>query len=182
MRYSLSVSLLLGLLVACSASKPVAGSKVPVTPFWTAELMDTVGKNTFRLELSTPKAEITGIYIVKRVDGQWRGTIINEFGVKVLDFVSAPHGCELKNVIPMLDKWYIKRVVASDIRFIMEVDNPAFRPGAGAKRYITGDTLVVDYKGRQELRRSPDGGVKYKNIKRALTYSLTGIESPKQTE
>jgi len=175
MRYLIFVSLVLGLLAACSSHKKMTISKADVIPFWTTELMDSVKKNDFRMTLSTPKATITGICIVKHVDGTWRGTIINEFGLKVLDFVSHPKECKLLNVIPFLDKWYIKKVMASDIRFMMDVDNPDYRFGVEANRYWDNDTLVVNYKKEKELRRFPDGEVQYKNQKRELVYLLRKI-------
>jgi len=144
-------------------------------PFWTPELIDSVKRNDFRMVLSTPKATITGIYIVKQMDGEWKGTIINEFGLKVLDFVSTPKSCTLVNVIPFLDKKYIKKVIASDIQFIMEIDSPTYAIGNQSSRFFIQDTLVITYKKEKELQRFPDGGIKYKNHKRELTYSFKKI-------
>jgi hypothetical protein len=146
-----------------------------VIPFWTPELMDSVEKNDFRMLFSTPKADITAICIVKQMDGAWKGTIINEFGLKVLDFVSTPQSCKLVNVIPFLDKWYIRKTVASDIQFMMEIDNPSYGIGAQSNRFFIQDTLVVTYKKEKDLRRFPDGEILYKNYKRELTYSLKKI-------
>ena len=175
MRCLIFVSLFFGLLMACSSSKKMASGGAESLPFWTAELMDSVKKNDFRLTFTSPKASITGIYIVKRVDGEWKGTLINEFGLKVFDFACSPKKCTLMNVVPFLDKWYIKKVLASDIQFIMSVDNPCYDIGIQSNRQLVGDTLVVSYKKEKELRRLPDGGIQYKNHKRELTYSLKKI-------
>jgi len=144
-------------------------------PFWTPELMDSVKRNDFRMLFSTPKATITGICIVKQMDGEWKGTIINEFGLKVCDFVSTPKRCTLMNVIPFLDKWHVKKVIASDIQFIMEIDNFAYNIGVQSNRTFIQDTLTVTYKKEKELQRFPDGEIKYKNHKRELTYSFKKI-------
>ena len=175
MRSSIFVSLFLCLFAACSSSQKMTSGEASVVPFWTPELMDSVKKNDFRMLFSTPKASITAICIVKQVDGAWKGTIINEFGLKVLDFVSTPKRCNLVNVVPFLDKWYIKKVMASDIQFIMEIDNPTYGIGVQSNRYFIQDTMVVTYKKEKELRRFPDGAVQYKNYKRGLTYSLKKI-------
>jgi len=172
MRYLIFVSLFFALLVACSSSKNISSGKADSIPFWTSGLMDSTKKNDFRLLLTTPQANITGIFIVKQVNGEWRGTIINEFGIKILDFVSTPKKCTLLNVISFIDKWYIKKTMASDIRFIMEIDNPNYTVGIKANRQLVGDTLVVSYKKEKEIRRFPNEEVQYKNNKRALTYSL----------
>ena len=175
MRYLLFVSLSFGLLTACFSHRKMASGEIAAIPFWTPEWLDSVKKNDFRLLFSTPNADITGIYIVKQVNGEWKGTIINEFGLKVLDFASNPKKCTLMNVISFLDKWYIKKVVASDIQFIMEIDNPIYTIGIQANRQWAGDTLVVNYKKEKELRRLPDGVIQYTNHKRELSYSLKKI-------
>jgi hypothetical protein len=176
MRYLLFVSILLCLLTACSSSKTIVlkGNVAPI-PFWTLKLMDTVARNDFRLILSTPKFNITGIYIAKQINGKWTGAIMNEFGVIALNFVSAPNESKVMNVISFLDKWYIKKVMASDIQFIMEIDNPVYPAGILSNRTINLDTLTVRYKKAKELQRFPDGEIKYKNLKYALTYSLRKI-------
>jgi hypothetical protein len=175
MKYLLFISLFFCVTAACSSSKEIASSEKAVIPFWTPELMDSIKRNDFRITFSTPKANITGIYIAKRMNEEWRGSIINEFGLKVLDFVSTPKKCRLVNVVTFLDKWYIKKEVASDIQFIMEVDNPRYNIGIQTSRYWRQDTLVVKYKTEKELQRFPDGEIKYINHKRGLTYLFKKI-------
>jgi len=178
MRYFLLGSLFLCLFAACAPSKNVVGAKGVKgthTPFWTMELRDTTLKNDFRLLLSTPKADITGIFIVKKINNAWRGTIINEFGIKVFDFVSTSKKCELMNVISFVDKGYIKKVIASDIQFIMEIDNPDYNHGIQSNRELISDTFTVNFRNKKEIKRFPDGEIKYKNKKRALNYTLHKI-------
>jgi len=175
MRYLIFVSLFVGLLTACSSPKKMASGGAESLPFWTAELMDSVKKNDFRITFSSPKATVTGIYIVKQVDGEWKGTLVNEFGLKVFDFACSPKKCTLMNVIPFLNKWYIKKTVAADIQFIISIDNTSYNIGVQSNRQVTGDTLVVNYKKRKELRRFPDGEIQYKNHRQRLTYSLKKI-------
>jgi hypothetical protein len=67
------------LFASCSSYRKTTSGKAPAIPFWTPELRDNVQKNNFRMTISTPKATITGVCIVKQVDGAWKGTIINEF-------------------------------------------------------------------------------------------------------
>jgi hypothetical protein len=154
----------------------VIGPKTNLISFWRTEIRDTIQKNEYRLIFSTPKTNISSICIVKQSNGLWKGTIINEFGVKVFDFVSTPQKCELMNVISFLDKWYVKRVIASDIQFIMEIDNPKYEEGIKSVRVSAQDTLSVIYKNRKELKRLPDGKIIYKNKKRAINYTLIRID------
>ena len=175
MRYLLFGSLFLCLLTACSPSRNMQQREQTHPTFWTSELRNPTLKNDFRVLLTSPKANITGIFIVKQIDGAWKGTLINEFGLKVFDFVSTSKKYELLNVISFLDKWYIKKVIASDIQFIMEIDNPDYFAGNQAHWTFVQDTLSVNYKNEKELRRFPDGKVEYLNKKRALHYTLFNI-------
>ena len=176
MKYLLFGSLFLCLLTACTPPRSMLQREQVHPAFWTSELRDPALKNEFRILLATPKANITGIFIVKQVDGAWKGTLINEFGLKVFDFVSTSKKCELLNVISFLDKWYIKKVIASDIQFIIDIDNPDYFAGKQAHWMWEQDTtLSVNYKNEKELRRFPDGKVEYINKKRALHYTLINI-------
>jgi hypothetical protein len=150
-------------------------------PFWTPEMLDSVKKNEFRLLFSSEKAEITGILVVKNINNVWRGAIINEFGIKVFDFQTAAKDCKLMNVISFMDKWYIKKEMASDLQFIMEIDNSDYKIGCEANRKLVDDTLVVTYKKEKELQRLPNGEIIYKNHKRNLTYSLKKITATNYT-
>jgi len=176
MRYLLFVSSLFCLLASCSSAKQIAlKTNDSIFPFWTIELMDATKRNDYRMILSSSKANISGIYVAKQVNGQWNGSIINEFGIKAFDFISTSKKCELMNVISFLDKGYIKKVIASDIQFIMEIDNPDYNPGIQSKRELISDTLTVNFRNKKELKRLPDGEIKYKNHRYALTYSLKKI-------
>jgi hypothetical protein len=145
--------------------------------FWNLEFRNSTQKNEYRILITTPKANITGILIVKQINSAWRGTLINEFGLKVFDFVSTSKKCELVNVISFLDKWYIKMVISADIQYIMEIDNPDYFARKQAHWTFVQDTLSVNYKNEKELRRLPDGKIEYKNNKRALNYTLTNLST-----
>ena len=72
------------------------------------------------VELSFKKAAITGLCIIDTVEQQPRGAILNEFGIKMVDFVCMPNGkVKLYNLVPMLNKWYIRRVLRHDLEQIV---------------------------------------------------------------
>ena len=175
MRYFIFLNFFLCLLTACSPAKEItATGNATNTPFWTSD-RDSTKKNEFRMLFSTPKARITGICIVKQINGKWKGSIINEFGLKVLDFETSANKCILLNVIPFLDKWTIKKVLSSDIQYIMEIDNPDYAVGLQSKKYWVQDTLTATCKKEKELQRYPNGEIRYTNHKHSLTYSFTKI-------
>lgn len=73
------------------------------------------------VEISFEKGGITGICLLRKEEQTVSGTIMNEFGIKVFDFVYYPQRDKLRlfNVIEMLDKWYIRRVVRRDLKQVL---------------------------------------------------------------
>ena len=177
MRYLVLSSFLLLLLASCSTSKLLVNKEKQSIPFWTSEWIEETKKNDFRITITTPKANITGIFMVKKIDGKWKGSIINEFGIKVLDFESSAKECNLFNVLSFIDKWYIRETLASDIQFIMEIDNPNFASGVKVTRCFSDDILTINYKNQKELRRFSNEKIELKNIRRGLTYTFTKIST-----
>ena len=176
MKYLLFISIFSLLFMCCCPCKKISNNeKIDTIPFWTSQLMDSVKKNDFRIKLSTPKSIITGIYLVKQVNGEWKGTIINEFGLKVTDFVSNPQKCKLMNVISFLDKWHIKKILASDIQFMMEIDSPLYNIASRSNRYWIDNTLIVNYKKKKEIQRFPNGEIILNNHKHKICYSFKKI-------
>ena len=172
MRFLLFVNLVFYLLVGCFPDTVLAKSHQPDPHFWLPQLRDSVQKNSYRIVLSTDKVSISGIWIVKYVDESWRGTLINEFGMKMFDFICTPRGCELKNVVVMVNKWYIKKTIAEDVLFMLEVDHPNCKMGRAASRSQSSDTLTVTYKKKKMLQRFASGEMVMYNKKRNLTYSF----------
>ena len=73
------------------------------------------------VEISFEKGGITGVCLLRKAEQTVSGTIMNEFGIKVFDFVYYPQRDKLRlfNVIEMLDKWYIRRVVRRDLKQVL---------------------------------------------------------------
>ena len=79
---------------------------------------DSVLCNAF---IEMEKGSISGICALVNDDDTIKGAIVNEFGITALDFyyVIDKDEVKLENVITMLDKWYIKRVIAKDLRELL---------------------------------------------------------------
>jgi hypothetical protein len=88
--------------------------------------------------------ELTGILIVKHVDGEWRGSLINEFGIKAFDFIAGKQRCRLLNTVSLLNKWYIRRTIESDLSFL-------FRAAQGGEA-VKGKSLISQAGGAFRLR------------------------------
>ena len=170
----ISFSLFLGLLTSCSPKIAAVSNIDTMQHFWTPELRDDEQKNDYRITISTDKFNISGIWVVRQIDNSWRGIIMNEFGLKMFDFICTARKCELKNVFAAANKWYIRKTIAEDIQFILEIDNPAFKKGRTAQRSFDNDTLIITHKNKI-LQRFPNGEMIMKNEKRNLTYSFRKI-------
>jgi hypothetical protein len=97
-------------------------------------------------------------YVPNSLKDEWRGSLINEFGVKAFDFVALQGKCKLQNTISFLDKWYIRKTVESDFAFLLW--------DVAAGKVVKGKCL----------EQLPDGGFILKNEKRNIEYSFQLIE------
>ena len=106
---------LLYLSVLCSIFGCVANE-----PVSSEDTLQTV-RSFFEIEMG--KGHISGILITKEYDGRIAGTMINEFGVTALSFVydRKKDTIRLLDVMSMLNKWYIKRVLKKDLNYCVHV-------------------------------------------------------------
>ncbi|MDR1860294.1 MAG: hypothetical protein LBR06_05175 [Bacteroidales bacterium] len=120
------------------------------TPFPT----DKQGTQRYRTIISHGATELSGLLAVKFSANEWRGTMMNEFGIKAFDFIASKGKCRLKNVVPMMNKWYIRKTVERDLHSLLW-DYPAGK----------------QVKNRQ-LEMDSDGAFRLINTKRKITYSF----------
>lgn len=113
-------------------------------------------RQQYSVAIEARGAELTGICIVKTDAEGSRGAIVNEFGFHVLDFTLSADRRKVKllNVIAMMDRWYVRRVVKKDLRTL-------FNATADGKQG-SGRTVTVE----------PDGTVTLTNTRYKLKYSL----------
>jgi len=152
MKNSLLISFLCSLLfVSCSSTKNTVVSSGET-------LFDTSNVSRYRVLIKTGQVEISGIMLIKYISNEWRGSLVNEFGIKAFDFVSPNGKCKLKNTIPFLDKWYIRRTIESDFTFLFW--------GVPAGKIKKG----------KSLEQFQDGKFVLKNEKQNIEYSFNYIE------
>jgi len=119
-------------------------------------LLPLNGRQQYSMTITARKAEITGICIIK-TDGEGsRGAIVNEFGIHALDFVVSADRKKVKllNVIPAMNRWYVKKVVRKDLK-ILFLSTQAGKQRAG-----------------RVLTHEDDGTITLQNTKFKLKYSL----------
>lgn len=74
-------------------------------------------------EIEMEKGHTSGIMITKENNNSIIGSMINEFGVSALSFSydKRKNKLQLQDVVSFLNKWYIKRVLKTDLTFCLHV-------------------------------------------------------------
>jgi hypothetical protein len=72
----------------------------------------------YRIHIQSNRMNMTGILIIKPAGDEWRGSMINEFGIKAFDFIVKKQRCKLLNTVSLLNKWYIRKIIANDLSFL----------------------------------------------------------------
>lgn len=82
-----------------------------------------VARSRHTFSITTPKAYISGIMITAESYGRINGSMVNEFGISAIDFTYdiRKERVKLVRVIGFLDKWYIRRMLANDIKYCLQV-------------------------------------------------------------
>lgn len=109
---------LLGLFFLCSVLPISAQDLADQHP-----LPDSIGsKMKYNATIEMKKGYLSGICILIRDKDGYKGSIFNEFGISVLDFTYQPvtGKVKLENVIQLLDKWYIKRLLKQDLSQVIK--------------------------------------------------------------
>ena len=84
----------------------------------------------YRIHLARGDMQLSGIVLLKSLDGQIRGSVINEFGVKAFDLTAGSRRTRLLHTAGPLDKWYIRRTVGRDLHFwLLHREQPAVSEG-----------------------------------------------------
>lgn len=86
-------------------------------------LQDSIGSRAkFSTNIEMSKGYLSGISVLVRETDVFRGVLFNEFGITALEFTYNPQKkkVKLEQVIAMLDKWYIRRVIKKDLRCMIE--------------------------------------------------------------
>ena len=123
-------------------------------------LLPLDGRQQYSVAIEARGAEISGVCIVKTDAEGSRGAIVNEFGIHALDFTLSADRRKVKllNVMPQLDRWYIKRVMRKDLRLL-------FGATEDGQRERCRSVAVAE-----------DGTVTLTNRKYKLKYSLKKID------
>ena len=101
----------------------------------------------YAMRLEVKKIDITGILVLKQTaEGEIRGAMMNEFGVSALNLMVTPdrRKVTLLNVSPLLNKWYIKRAIRADMKYLFRASKSDIgRKHKGRRIDITDDGITL---------------------------------------
>jgi len=72
----------------------------------------------YAVEIALPKSQMTAICLMRTDSTERRGSVVNEFGIHAFDFTQNLRNqrVRLKNVLPAMNKWYLRRVLRRELR------------------------------------------------------------------
>ncbi len=105
-RFSALISALLLCLAAHAASFPTADGE----------------RARYDAAIEMGRGYVSGVCILVADGDEVKGCLVNEFGISALDFIYNPQTKKVKlvHVIKLLDKWYIRRTLRSDLAKVMQ--------------------------------------------------------------
>lgn len=79
-------------------------------------------RTKFTATIEMPKGYVSGICVIMLEGDLLKGSIFNEFGITAMDFTYqlSKEKVKLVSVLPMLNKWYIKRVLKKDLKAVIK--------------------------------------------------------------
>ena len=78
---------------------------------------------TYNMQIDIRNGYVSGFCMLVKEDNIVKSSIVNEFGVSIIDFTydTKKDKVKLKYVMKALNKWYIKRVLKKDLKQIMHI-------------------------------------------------------------
>lgn len=129
-------------------------------PCLAQEASDSVVSKEYNLLMQVRGNEISNICVMKtEPDGSIVGTVVSQFGIKAFDFTYSQGKVQVLNLIAMLDKWYIRKVLRKDLTFILQ-------------NLPEGKDVV---KKKRKMTFLPNGDIDVVNEKYKIRYLFSGI-------
>lgn len=99
----------------CLTTLPVSAQQAQLYP-------DSIGHRVkCNAAIEMKKGYLSGVCMLVNDGGVVRGSIFNEFGISAIDFTYYPEKDKVKlgEVIRMLNRWYIRKVLKKDLRLLI---------------------------------------------------------------
>ena len=110
----------------------------------------------YRIQINSPQGGFSGTLIIRKVSRtEWRGSLVNAFGVKAFDIVSPDrYTCKLQNIMPFISRWYIRSTISDDFRYLLWDGNEGVRRSG------------------KQIDKLPNGTIVLTNTRRNIEYIL----------
>ena len=110
---------------------------------WHASAITLDGKRQYRVTIEMPRGSLSGICLIKTDASGSKGSLVNEFGIHALDFTISTdrRKVRLLHVIDRMNKWYIKRILRRDLRFLFL--NKESAQDRRREVIVAGDTTIL---------------------------------------
>ena len=96
------------------------------------DVLVPLGESTrLRAEITAGAMNVSGLMVVRRVDGEWRGSVVNEFGVRAFDFTLSADRRKVRvlNAIGPLRRRMVRRTLQNDLAFLFGARGEAEKKG-----------------------------------------------------
>lgn len=93
----------------------------------------------YEIAIEMPKAYLSGLMIMhKPEEGQVDASVINEFGISLMDFSydEKKNKIKIHSITDKLNKWYIKRTLSNDFKNILKAMQGGSKEYLNSKRKI----------------------------------------------
>ncbi len=89
--------------------------------------------------IEMPQGYVSGVCVLVNDGSVVRGSIFNEFGITALDFTYRiqKEKVKLHSVLPMMDRWYIRRVLRRDLAQLLTGLQQGRMTYTNTRRHIT---------------------------------------------
>jgi len=115
----------------------------------------------YAIEMDFRGRVVTAMCIVQvNADNDIVGTVLNEFGVKFFDFTYNGKKAKVHNVLPEMNKWYIRYVLRRDFKLFCK----HFRDGGSIEQ------------SKCTLEHLPDGTIVLSDNKYKIKYTFTALQ------
>ena len=113
---------------------------------WHASAITLDGKRQYSVTIEMPRGSLSGICLIKTDASGSKGSLVNEFGIHALDFTVSTdrRKVRLLHVIDRMNKWYIKRILRRDLRFLFL--NKESAQDRWREVIVAGDTTILHNK------------------------------------
>ena len=154
--------------------------------------MTTFGTSAVKLRtvISFEKAQLSGITLFKIKGDSVVGAFFNEFGMTGFEFVAWRNHCHITQMLPQMDKWYIRKTISEDMAFIFTIALPSNLNDSTTHWQSANRSLKYNYRMNKpgkiikidrmhdseitgELTFTRDSLIVLQNLKRNISYTMS---------